>query len=80
MSAVVCGDHTVEAYSNCGQMMVLNAVDFSVFFVCFDIPLKESECLISFFGNIVFVSPQPRSSDIMTHRDLATDTPSISIL
>ena len=46
----------------------------------FDVPLKESECLVSFFGDIVFVSPKPRSSDIVTHRDLATDTPYISIL
>ena len=29
LPAAVCGDRTVEAYSNCGQMRALYAVEFS---------------------------------------------------
>ena len=32
MSIAVCGDHTVEAYSNCGRTKVLYAVNFTSLF------------------------------------------------
>ena len=79
MSLAVCGDHTVEAYSNCGRTKVLHAVDFRSLFWTRIFLLIKPTVWFTFFEVLFMVVLHERSSDIVTPRYLADGTLSSSI-
>ena len=58
MSAAVCGDHTVVAYSNCGRVKVLYALDLKSWLFTLIFLFRNPSVWLAFFGDIVFVSSQ----------------------
>ena len=79
MSVAVCGDHTVEAYSNCGRTKVLYAVDFRSLFWNRIFLLMKPSVWFAFFEVLFMCVLHERSSDIVTPRYLADGTLSSSI-
>ena len=82
MSVAVCGDHTVEAYSNCGycgRTKVLYAVDFRSLFWTWIFLLMKPSAWFAFFEVLFMCVLHERSSDIVTARYFADGTLSSSI-
>ena len=78
VSAVVCGDQTVEAYSSCGLMKVLYAVDFSSCLCGLIFLLRKPNVWFAFFVMLAICVPQLRWSEMVTPRYLVADTLSSS--
>ena len=74
----VYGDHTAEAYSNCGRSKVLYAVDFRFLFWTRIFLLIKPSVWFAFFEVLFMCVLHERSSDIVTPRYLADGTLSSS--
>ena len=66
MSLAVCGDHTLEAYSNCGRTNLLYAVDFRALFWTRMFLLMKPSAWFAFFEALFMCVLHERSSDIVT--------------
>ena len=78
-SVAECGDHTVEAYSNCGCTKVLYAVYFRSLFWTWIFLLMKPSVWFAFFEVLFVCVLQERSSDKVTPRYLADGSLSSSI-
>ena len=70
----------MEAYSDCGLMRALYAVDFSSCLCGLRFLLRKPNVWFAFFVMLAICVPQLRSSEMVTPRYLAADTLSRSML
>ena len=70
----------MEAYSNCGLMRVLYAMDFSSCLWGLTFSLRKPYVWFAFFVMLVIGVPKLRSSEMLTPRYFVADTLSSSML